>query len=307
MRRYNKIVLEMENVICQLSDGTNGELIVNFRPDTYGENYKNPVIPKGYKYVSGEWNNGFVIERESDGSQFVWVPVASLKPNGTIDGISFIERFGRREYNKDRFGQKMYEGSMFNSNAFHEELTHDFKLQEESIRKKYGGFYISRYNISKNVETGKLQSIKGVMPLVNISFNEAKLMASEMETGDEVRSHLIFGAEYDSVVEWLKETNAKSCWELACNSSYWGNYNQNLGPKEIKKTGSCKSWCANEIYDFAGNLMEMTAELYSDACGVARGGSYIHLGDEYPVTKRYFRDYYSRNRYSGFRVVLYIK
>ena len=41
-------------------------------------NYTNPPIPDGYKYVEGEWHNGFVIEKISDGSQFVWIPVGSI-------------------------------------------------------------------------------------------------------------------------------------------------------------------------------------------------------------------------------------
>ncbi len=39
------------------------------------QKYETPPILDGYKYVSGKWNNGFIIERIQDESQFVWIPV----------------------------------------------------------------------------------------------------------------------------------------------------------------------------------------------------------------------------------------
>ena len=82
MERCEKIVLEAEKGITfNVSKRTSGELIIRALNSTtvngYSTNYANPPIPKGYKHICGEWNNGFVIERCSDGSQFVWIPVGS--------------------------------------------------------------------------------------------------------------------------------------------------------------------------------------------------------------------------------------
>ena len=97
MKRYEKFVLEAEKGITfEVSEGTSGELIAT--ANVYSTNYVNPPIPEGYKHVCGEWNNGFVIERCSDGSQFVWIPVGSIDSNGTLDGEHFSEKFGRRNY-----------------------------------------------------------------------------------------------------------------------------------------------------------------------------------------------------------------
>ena len=52
------------------------------------EKYKKPPIPEKYSYVLGEWNTGFVIQRNCDGSQFVWIPVGSLKANGTLKAMN---------------------------------------------------------------------------------------------------------------------------------------------------------------------------------------------------------------------------
>ncbi len=84
--------------------------------------------------------------------------------------------------------------------------------QFESV-KKYGGFYISRYNISKS-SAGKPQSVKGVMPWVNINFDDAKKVASTIEDNEAVKSHLTFGAEYDSVLNGLSKRKLKLLLKL---------------------------------------------------------------------------------------------
>lgn len=94
MRRYEKFVIEAEKGInVEISEGTSGELIIRAQKIAINDNYITPPIPEGYKYVCGQWNNGFVIERGSDKSQFVWIPVESLEANGTIDGEHFSEKF----------------------------------------------------------------------------------------------------------------------------------------------------------------------------------------------------------------------
>ena len=300
--RYEKFVFEAEKGISfEVSEGTSGELIIRAlniaaTVKVYSTNYVNPPIPEGYKHICGEWNNGFVIERCSDGSQFVWVPVGSLDSNGTLDGVSFTEKFGRRNYRNDKFSE----------GGFHERLTNELALQLESV-KKYGGFYISRYHISKSSK-GKPQSVKGVMPWVDISFNQAKKVASTIEDSETVKSHLTYGAEYDSVLEWFINSNVRTCSEIAENSTNWGNYwNTKNSPRRLVETGRRKKWCTNNIYDFAGNVNEWTQEEKGSSYRVIRGGFYCNYGNLYPVAYRNYDnpsfDYY----FAGFRATLYIK
>ena len=102
------------------------------KANVYSTNYVNPPILEGYKHICGKWNNGFVIERCSDGSQFVWIPVGSLDSNGILDGEHFSEKFGRRSYDVlDKFSDDDY----------NEPLNGELVKQVESV-KKYGGFYI---------------------------------------------------------------------------------------------------------------------------------------------------------------------
>ena len=301
MKRYEKIVLEAEKGITfEVSKGTRGELIIRAlniaTANVYSTNYVNPPIPEGYKHVCGEWNNGFVIERCSDGSQFVWIPVGSLDSNGTLDGKHFSEKFGRRNYMDNKFSD----------DEFNEALNGKLLEQFESV-KKYGGFYISRYNISKS-SAGKPQSVKGVMPWINIDFYEAKKIASTIEDNEAVKSHLTFGAEYDSVLEWFIKTEVKTLAEIVEDSTEWGNHwNTENSPMNVVETGSREEWCANNIYDFAGNVDEWTQEQNESSYRVIRGGNYDICGVSHPVAYRNYDnpfDYYDN---TGFRATLYIK
>ena len=286
MKRYEKFVLEAEkDITFEVSEGTSGELIIRAlniaTSNVSSTNYVNPPIPDGYKHVCEEWNNGFIIERCS---------------NGTLDGEHFLEKFGRRNYRNDEFSD----------HGFNEALNGELLEQLESV-KKYGGFYISRYNISKS-SAGKPQSVKGVMPWVNINFDDAKKVASTIEDNEAVKSHLTFGAEYDSVLEWFIKTEIKTRAEIAEDSTEWGNHwNKENPPRKVVETGSREEWCANNIYDFAGNVDELTQEQNNISYRVIRGGNYYCNGSDYPVAYRFYD--YPNCGYSntGFRATLYIK
>lgn len=233
------------------------------------QNYANPPIPKGYKYVEGSWNNGFVIERKSDQSQFVWVPVESL-PESNIEAV------------------------LYNTNMYYE---------SESME-KYGGFYISRFNISKSIEW-KPQSKRGKYPWTFITFDNAKTIANSMENNQYVESHLPYNIEYDFILEWLLFTHTVSNAEIYEDSSNLGNYRKSftrLGT--ISKTGSCEKWQLNGIYDLAGNIAEWADFNYWGMFHrIVRGGSCAKYG--YDATL-YHRKYVSPfdDLYIGFRVVL---
>ena len=301
MKRYKKFVLEAEKSInFEVSEGTSGELIIRALNITtfhvYSTNYVNPIIPEGYKHVCGEWNNGFVIERCSDGSQFVWIPVGSLDSNGTLDGEHFSEKFGRRNFMNDKFSD----------DEFNEVLSDELLEQLESV-KKYGGFYISRYNISKS-SAGKPQSVKGIRPWGKINFNDAKKIASTIEDNEAVKSHLTFGAEYDSVLKWFIKTEIKTLAEIAEDSTEWGNHcNTENSPKKVVETGSREKWCANNIYDLAGNVDEWTQEQHNSLNRVLRGGDVTYDGDTCPVAYRMIDNPSDQGVDIGFRCTLYIK
>ena len=260
----------------------------------YSENYNNPPIPIGFEHIEGNWNDGFVIQRSQDKSQFVWIPIGILEANGTFDGKVYDQKFGRRNYRKDDFSDEKY----------HESLEGELLKQFNAV-KKYGGFYISRFNVSKNAE-GKIVSVKDAMPLVNISYDNAFKMAEQMVKQDDVKSHLPFGAEYDSVLEWFINSKQKKLNEVAGISNEWGNFfNSRNSSKSLAKTGSNEEWCVLRIYDFAGNVRELTQEKFEKDYGVMRGGGFNNVSSSVAIRQRNFHTLYYRD--TGFRVVLYLQ
>ncbi len=295
--RHDKIILEAEEGITfEVSEVTSKTLIIRAISNTGpSKNYMNPPIPEGYKHVLGNWYNGFVIERISDGSQFVWIPVGILDSNGTLNGQDFSEKFGRRSYRNDKFS----------STDYTEPLVPELLEQIESVE-KYGGFYISRYNISGSKEHP--QSIKGVLPLVCIEFITAKTVASTIENTETIKSHLTFGAEYDSILEWFIKSKALTLDEVANNSTRFGNYyTSNNSPKAIVETGSREEWYVNNIGDFIGNVDEYTQEQLGSSYCVIRGGHYCVTGYDSPAAFRYPQERFLRLLATGFRAVLCLK
>lgn len=81
---------------------------------------------------------------------------------------------------------------------------------------------------------------------------------------------MIYGNQWDRVMNWLEETGAKTQEEVYQDSSSWGNYsNYNTSNPEhqvdgagedILPSGTSEYWKANNIYDLAGNANEYTQE-----------------------------------------------
>ncbi|MCI8444658.1 MAG: hypothetical protein HFJ37_05905 [Clostridia bacterium] len=346
MQRYGKIVLEAEKGITfDVSEGTSGELIIRalniVSNNVYSElptvsageyaevlsvytdnNGNRAVVPEGWtvsgvpkeniiwgidvglviyhipkEKVSGiNWQDSDEVEtlmRTYD--QFVWTPVGLLTANGTLDGIHFNEKFGRMNYRN----------ATFSKSAFHEPLVGELLSQKESVD-KYGGYYSSRYDISKDKETGKPRSVKGADSWTNIDFLTAKEVASTMVKSKTVTSHLMYGAEYDTREKWVIESGTVTTKEIAEDSTELGNYYNNKNyPSRIVKTG--EDGCINNIYGFAGNVDEWTQEWNSSSCRVIRGGCCNYGGNYCPVA---FRIFFSPNDgygCTGFRATLYIK
>lgn len=149
--------------------------------------FENP-IPEGYLRIEGE--DGVI--QDSKGNQFVWVPVKELPANGTLDGKTFSEQFGRRNYCADEFSES----------RFHEDMDGELRRQAESVE-RYGGFYVSRYLVSRG-EDGLLYSVKGMEPLTRINFHDALENAKKLGQSP-YTTHLLYGAEVDTILECEKD------------------------------------------------------------------------------------------------------
>ena len=210
--------------------------------------------------------------------------------------------------------------------------------------------YADTYQI-KNVTTYKPVSKKNTPSWNWISQANAKEISSKMY-GEEkgVTSQLIDSYAYDTIAQWLSNSNYNvtnsTLWGNCINSEYeinglyakheakndstgtwrwypaytWskGSYGKKNGGDRFEiATGSSERNKANNIYDFAGNMWELTTETRIDGNGsitpeniftVFRGGSFDYAGSDYAASSRNGSLNTSNTHFNiGFRVILYIK
>ena len=177
----------------------------------------------------------------------------------------------------------------------------------------YKGFYIGRYEASQG--TGDIvQSKRDVLPLTEIT----QPMAIDACTNSKIENmHLMYGIEWDSVLNWLidkatistsvlGETKNMSIENIQANSNSWGNYIESVGDAKKdsgskQETGTSEYWKANNIYDLAGNIWEWTQEKYStETYRAFRGGTCSNKTDIYPVA--YHAAYDENYTYSDVRI-----
>jgi hypothetical protein len=298
MLEGKQIVLEAtEGIVFRMREEENGlvritALKAKEKIASSGD-YQNPPIPEGFRYLTGSWKDGFTIKKESDGSEFVWIPVGWLQPNGTLDGRNFIERFGRRKWRNEEFTDE----------EFHEEVNQSLL---DSVQ-KYGGLYIARYHASN--ENGEVVFKQNRMPLVNVDFYEAKQLAEAYARNEEqVNSSLTTGSTFDSLLQWIIQSGAKTKEEVVEDSTSWGNYfNTTNSPQKVLPTGSNENWCVCNIFDIAGNTDEWTEEQNSCSRRVLRGGSCSSVGYSWPAAPRGDIRPSSSCSDTSFRVLLYVK
>ncbi len=251
-------------------------------------------IPKE-KVSRIDWNNKKRVNTlMKTYNQLVWKPVNMLSATHTLDGKHFNEKLGRMNYRNEKFSESEY----------YEELERELAETKKSID-QYGGCYITRYKISKDKRTGEPRSVKGAYPWTDIDFPTARQVAASMAKSENFKSHLTYGAEYDTRLKWAIETGTVTKKEVVKDSTRLGNYYNNENyPDKIVKTG--EDGCVNNIYGFAGNLRELTQEKNNELYCVIRGGIYYDYGGICPVAYRLYD--YPINDYSGtgFRATFYL-
>jgi hypothetical protein len=252
--------------------------------------FDNPIIPKGFMAVNTtdaswdmittDWNKGLVIQ-DTALNQFVWVPV---------DGTNV--KYAKSDTSIPMDYEDVLEGPLPTG------------IVNESYQvKKYGGFYIARFEAGKDNNT--LVSKQGAVVWTNISYTNSVLQAMSMHNEAGVKSGLVTGTQWDTTAKWIQNAgfNAES------DSTAWGNYlNSAVTEPGVKQvTGYSESWKANNIYDLAGNANEITNELVGSVSIILRGGDCRQPGNLVPVVYRDATNYStSGGPYMSFRMVLYI-
>jgi hypothetical protein len=256
--------------------------------------YNNPIIPKGFKAVntadanwtnlSVDFNKGLVIE-DTIGNQFVWVPV---------------------DENNVKYKKWCTAGIAWDNASISDDILPLGVTNEANQINDYGGFYIGRYEAGN--AAGILVTKKNASIWRSINYANSKTKAESMYTTPVVKSGLVTGKQWDTTMEWIKDSGKN----VSTDSSTWGNYSLALFPANVPGFGSpqlagfSEFWKANNIYDIAGSVYEWTNEIYI-AGRISRGGAEWTTGTFGPAGSRY--DGYPSNATStclGFRVVLYI-
>lgn len=233
------------------------------------DNFKKPYIPIDFKYVEGEYDNGFVIE-DNGGNQYVWIPCSNIRDNDT-------------RLIKKNFEKKTNDGFSFVSCMECYDNNYE-KFMESTLQN--GGYYISRFEIG--IENNKPVSKINTEVWSNVTRNEAIEIVKGIQYKD-VECNLINGYAYDTVIQWL--TNSKGFDEdftdiTDCILS---------GRKQY-----------NRIYDITDNILEITDETFYDTV-IIRGFLYRdHILYKNRInileTENYFVDSISK---VGFRTIIY--
>ena len=188
-----------------------------------------------------------------------------------------------------------YKKTILGDNGTKEELAQlfvdEYKEMIESI-KKYGGFYIGRYELS---EAGVQ---KNQPTLTNTNWYNLYAKCKSLNASDKVKTGMIWGCQWDVTCNFIaKKGEQKSITD----SRTWGNYNDSEGDAKVivtengtetnkygtkQNTGYSEYWKANNIYDLAGNCYEWTQEASGTGSRADRGGGCFSGGSSEPASDR---------------------
>ena len=297
------------------------------------------VIYEGTEAVtdSNKW------EAQCNRNQYVWIPIADVsdmywrdQTTGKKYGTTYT--FSSSSYSKSSSNkyepqttrydiQSTYLTQYLNGMSredFLMEMEIDFDKMLNSVA-TYGGFYIGRY------ETGDLSQATPVVKRINTDLGNQNWWQmwkkARKLSGTSAGAQMIWGIQWDETLKWLIDTGEKTYREVSSNSTSWGNYQDNSftyytntskstatkssGSITIIPSGAYEGANANNVYDLAGNLRDMTLE--SNGGGATtyryvRGGIYNADGSNLPSSNRYNGISPSDSGDGiGFRCTLFIK
>lgn len=297
--------------------------------------FYNPVIPQGFKAIGteedstidekakwGEQNSylyGLVIE-DINKNQYVWIPVENMElfkttdwqknePKETIDE-TYIEPLKEEENNYYRMYYKV---------------------------KKYGGFYIGRYETgdltsqrertevknSDSIGIRKYLNIYNYVPFKISTINRREIIGAQelainfakQNNYKTVTTSVVYGVQWDAMLRFIvsdvNNVNNSISWgnystsKLNYTDEIGNNYTKQNGEVRLLKTGASEETKAKNIYDIAGNVYEWTVETAGNEAKVVRGGCYVvNIGQL--AASRYSYNNNTANNAIGFRISFYI-
>ena len=283
-------------------------------------------IPEGYIVSENSdeniVNKGLVIS-DSRGNEYVWISC-------TVDSSSNKLQYKRTEWGVEKDGTDnsraikdeltlkdidVTYSKTDTDNGINEEISKEIVAQinaeKESI-KKYGGYYIGRYEVGKDNKTAVIKAEQE--PYVNIKWSKAYELAKGIGGGEGATTYLCSSYSWDTAINFIQNTTGKNYATsiIGFNGNWKSQEVKDSSGKVIKpvntaqrlNTGLTTALC--NIYDMGGNVGEFTTELNpgTSETVVLRGGSNNY---NYPAGYRW--DSYSgiAISYYGFRATLFLK
>lgn len=250
-------------------------------------------IPEGYIVSENSdeniVNKGLVIS-DSRGNEYVWISC-------TVDSSSNKLQYKRTEWGVEKDGTDnsraikdeltlkdidVTYSKTDTDNGINEEISKEIVAQinaeKESI-KKYGGYYIGRYEVGKDNKTAVIKAEQE--PYVNIKWSKAYELAKGIGGGEGATTYLCSSYSWDTAINFIQNTTGKNYATsiIGFNGNWKSQEVKDSSGKVIKpvntaqrlNTGLTTALC--NIYDMGGNVGEFTTELNPGTSGtvVLRG------------------------------------
>lgn len=283
-------------------------------------------IPEGYIVSENSdeniVNKGLVIS-DSRGNEYVWISC-------TVDSSSNKLQYKRTEWGVEKDGTDnsraikdeltlkdidVTYSKTDTDNGINEEISKEIVAQinaeKESI-KKYGGYYIGRYEVGKDNKTAVIKAEQE--PYVNIKWSKAYELAKGIGGGEGATTYLCSSYSWDTAINFIQNTTGKNYATsiIGFNGNWKSQEVKDSSGKVIKpvntaqrlNTGLTTALC--NIYDMGGNVGEFTTELNpgTSETVVLRGGYYYNDG---PAGYRWDNVSGFANSDFGFRATLFLK
>ena len=311
--------------------------------DAYGNKI---TIPKGFKVLangtakesasytySGDnipaVQDGIVIENGTDGNQFVWVPVGTIKnKDGSTNTITLgrYSNFAKQNgtyvpaQNANNCTQEVTINTYFKElSTFREGNTAtDSTAQNATARNlaefistslSNGGYYIARFEASGTAS--KITSKYNQTVLGNITQPNAAKVAREMYGEVKENNELVYASDLVNSYAWDTAIIFIQTYSTETDASSYASQNKSTS---FANTGKSNDKYCN-IFDMSGNADEWTTEYstYSNNSNfypcVHRGGYYdTDIGEAYCYTSNRYDDYTTDSHsYDSLRSLLYVK
>ena len=282
-------------------------------------------IPEGYIVSENSdeniVNKGLVIS-DSRGNEYVWI---SCTVNSSSNKLQYkrtewgVEKDGTDNSRaiKDELTLKDIDVTYSKTdtdNGINEEISKEIVAQinaeKESI-KKYGGYYIGRYEVGKDNKTAVIKAEQE--PYVNIKWSKAYELAKGIGGGEGATTYLCSSYSWDTAINFIQNTTGKNYATsiIGFNGNWKSQEVKDSSGKVIKpvntaqrlNTGLTTALC--NIYDMGGNVGEFTTELNpgTSETVVLRGGFFGNgpAGYRWDGGSGYAVSHY------GFRATLFLK